>query len=127
MNRATGSESTPTRRNWTSVSRPQTPTSGTARARSRMKWPKRPTVLTASTVLRPIRSITAVNYDATLDDAMLYDTKEMAGGIDRRPLLQHSAGASDYGAYAAKLASAFPTSPSRNRLSAVIRRSGAVL
>src|SRR2546421_4993795 len=73
MNRATGRESTPTRRSWTSVSRPQTSTSGTARAKSPMKWPKRPTTLTASTVLRPIRSITGLNYDATLYDATLYE------------------------------------------------------
>src|SRR2546426_6673758 len=71
MNRATGRESTPTRRSWTSVSRPQTSTSGTARARSPMKCPKRPTILTAATVLRPIRSITGLNYDATLHDATL--------------------------------------------------------
>src|SRR5437879_1322529 len=47
MNSATGRESTPTRRIWTTVSPPQVATSGRARAMSDTKWPKRPTAWTA--------------------------------------------------------------------------------
>jgi len=36
-----------------------------------MKWPKPTDGLDASTVLRPIRSITGLSYDATLHDATL--------------------------------------------------------
>ena len=66
MNKATGSESTPTRRIWVSASRPHVATSGRARPRSAINWPQRPTAWTRSTVLRPIRSITGLNYDAKL-------------------------------------------------------------
>src|SRR5437667_1963820 len=117
MKRATGSESTPTRRIWTTVNPPHVATSGRARPRSDTKWPKRPTALTASTVLRPSWAITAINYDATLYDAMLYDTNETADGTSAGHLLQRSVLQPSVG-YAAKLARAFPTSPSRSRLSA---------
>src|SRR2546425_751763 len=52
MNSATGSESTPTRRIWTSRSRPHTATSGTARAASRTNWPKRPIAQLAHALAR---------------------------------------------------------------------------
>src|SRR5256886_14318685 len=84
MNSATGSESTPTRRICTNVRGPHTATSGMACARSRTKWPKPPTALIASTVLRPSRWITALNYDATLHDATLHVTK-VAGIESCRP------------------------------------------
>src|SRR5438132_9839518 len=117
MKRATGSESTPTRRIWTTVSPPHVATSGRARPRSETKWPKRPTAVTAATVLRPIWRITAINYDATWYDAMLYGTNETADGTTAGHLLQRSVLKRSVD-YAAKLARAFPTSPSRSRLSA---------
>src|SRR2546429_1674243 len=88
MNRATGRESTPTRRSWTSVSRPQTSTSGTARARSPMKCPKRPTILMAATVLRPIRSITGLKYSSKPQDAKPQAVDSEKWPVeDHRPLL----------------------------------------
>src|SRR3989442_14387368 len=108
MNSATGRESTPTRRIWTTVNPPHVATSGRARAMSDTKWPKRPTAWMAATVLRPIWAITAINYDATLYDAMLYDTSETADGTSAGHLLQRSVLERSVD-YAAKLARAFPT------------------
>src|SRR5947207_13153081 len=69
MKSATGSESTPTRRIWTTVGPPHVATSGRARPMSDTKWPKRPTALTASTVLRPSWAITGLHYSCQSQDA----------------------------------------------------------
>src|SRR5688572_4784994 len=69
MKSATGRESTPTRRIWTSVRRPQVATSGSARVISDTKWPKRPTAVMPATALRPTDSITGLNYSCKPQDA----------------------------------------------------------
>src|SRR5436309_1317663 len=117
MNSATGSESTPTRRIWTGVNRPHVATSGSARTISDTNWPKRPTALIPATALRPTCAITARNYVVRCYDATLYDESEVADETSAGHLLQRSVLQRNVG-HAAKLASAFPTSPSRSRLSA---------
>src|SRR5881394_4645207 len=58
MNSATGSESTPMRRIWTTTRRAQMPTSRRPRTMSIRKWPKRPRASMAEMERRPMASIT---------------------------------------------------------------------
>src|SRR5436190_11571815 len=58
MNSATGNESTPMRRIWTTTRRAQMPTSRRPRTMSIRKWPKRPRASMAEMERRPMASIT---------------------------------------------------------------------